>query len=333
MNWESKIIGAGELRRYLPRKSATDFRHLVRALMAQQRTTWPALREGVTALAEVEYKKLPINGAEVLAQFNPGREVSVMAKVDAATIKERPCFLCVENLPPEERGVEFGDNFIALCNPFPILPRHLVVASRRHIPQTIAGHFATMLYLARALGDEYITLYNGPACGASAPDHLHFQSCERKWLPIFDDIESRDRRVLPNNFGIETFAFSRYHVNALIARGVDRQALVGWFERALKLLAEVTGSAAEPMLNLVATSDDARWTVIVFPRGKHRPASYHAEGDAKLSVSPGAFDLAGVLVMPQAGHFAKITSEDAEKIFAEVTLDDEHFNKWIERMV
>jgi hypothetical protein len=329
MNWESRIVGADELRRYLQKKSPADFRHLVRALMAQQRTTWPMLREGVTGLAEVKYKKLRVKGAEVLAQYNPGRTVSVNAKVDAEAIKERPCFLCVDNLPPEERGVGFGDDFVALCNPAPILSRHLVVSSRRHTRQLIAGSFAALLDLTRELGDEYFTLYNGPACGASAPDHLHFQACERKWLPIFGDVESRDRLVLANEFGIETFILKNYHVNALIARGVDRDALGGWFERSLKLLAEVTASAAEPMLNLVATRDGGRWTVIVFPRRKHRPACYYAEGEAQLTVSPGAFDLAGMLVVPQAEHFARITSEDAEKILAEVTLDDEHFNHWV----
>ncbi|MGH9936093.1 MAG: DUF4922 domain-containing protein [Blastocatellia bacterium] len=327
MSWEERIIGVEALRPYLPNKSEPDFRSLVEALAGQQLATWPMLRDAVAGLARVEYKKLSARGSEVLAQFNPQRIVSTAAKVDAAAIRQRPCFLCAENLPPEERGVEFGEDFVALYNPFPVLPRHLVITSRRHIPQTIEGNFGTLLDLALDLGGEFFVAYNGAACGASAPDHLHFQACERKWIPIIREIETWERRVLPSDFGIEAFTPQSYRLNALIARGNDRAALTGWFDRALRLLAEVTGVESEPMINLVMTRDSDRWTVIVFPRGKHRPDRYFAEGDAKLTVSPAAIDLSGVLVAPQPDHFAKITSRDVEEIYAEVTLDDARFGR------
>jgi ATP adenylyltransferase/5',5'''-P-1,P-4-tetraphosphate phosphorylase II len=290
------------------------------------------LRDAVAGLARVEYKSLRARGSEVLAQFNPQRIVSTGAKVDAATIKQRPCFLCPENLPPEERGIAFGADFVALYNPFPVLPRHLVIASRRHIPQTIDGNFGTLLDLARDLGGEFFAIYNGATCGASAPDHLHFQACERNLPPIFHEIALREKRSLSNSPGVETFTLKNYRLNALIARSNDRAALIEWFDRALTRLAEVTGAGAEPMINLVVTRDDARrngWTVIVFPRAKHRPDRYFAEGDAKLTVSPAAIDLAGILVVPQPDHFAKITSQDAEEIYAEVTLGDSMFDKWL----
>ncbi len=329
MNWKERIVGVEELRPYLSTESEPDFRRLVEGLAEQQLATWPALRDAVAGLARVEYKRLRARGSKILAQFNPQRIVSTAAKVDAATIGRRPCFLCAENLPPEERGVAFGEDFVALYNPFPVLPRHLVIASRRHVPQTIEGDFGTPLDLASELGDEFFVVYNGPACGASAPDHLHFQACERQSAPIFREIETWERRNLSNDSGLETFALKDYRVNALIARGADRVALIEWFDRALRRLAEATGAASEPMINLVVTRDGARWTVIIFPRGKHRPDRYFAEGDAKLTVSPAAIDLAGVLVMPQPDHFAKITSQDAEGIYAEVTLDGEVFDAWL----
>jgi hypothetical protein len=334
MNWESRIVGADELRRYMPKRSAADFRSLVRALFAQQRTTWTMLREAVAELDEVQYKELYVRGAEVLAQFNPKRIVSTGANVEAAMIKGRPCFLCADNLPPEEMGVAFGDDLAVLCNPFPVLPRHLVISSRRHIPQEISGagehSFATMLDLARALGDEYFVLYNGPGCGASAPDHLHFQACERRLLPIIRDIEKWERQVSPDGSGIESFTLKNYRLNTLIARSIHREALAEWFEKSLELLAEVTGASTEPMLNVLATIDGERWTVISFPRSKHRPSCYYAEGEAKLTVSPAGIDLSGVLVVPQLDHFARISSEDVEKIYAEVTLEEERFNSWIQ---
>jgi ATP adenylyltransferase/5',5'''-P-1,P-4-tetraphosphate phosphorylase II len=329
MSWKERVIGLEELRPYLPNKSEPDFRGLVEGLAGQQLATWPMLRDAVAGLARVEYKGLRARGSDVLAQFNPQRIVSTSAKVDAATIKQRPCFLCAENLPPEERGIAFGADFVALYNPFPVLPRHLVITSRRHIPQTIEGNFGTLLDLALELGGEFFVLYNGAVCGASAPDHLHFQACERESLPIFPEIETWERRGLSNNSGVETFTLRDYRLNALVARGNDRRAVYEWFERALSCLAEITGAESEPMINLVVTRDGGRWTVIIFPRSKHRPARYFAEGDAKLTVSPAAIDLAGVLVVPQPDHFAKITSRDAEEIYAEVTLDGAAFGDWL----
>jgi ATP adenylyltransferase/5',5'''-P-1,P-4-tetraphosphate phosphorylase II len=320
MSWKERVIGIEELRPYLPNKSEPDFRSLVEGLAEQQLATWPMLRDAVAGLARVEYKRLSARGSEALAQFNPQRIVSTAAKVDAATIRQRPCFLCAENLPPEERGIAFGADYVALYNPFPVLPLHLVITSRRHIPQTIEGNFGTLLDLALELGGEFFAVYNGAACGASAPDHLHFQACERKLLPIVREIETWERLGLSNDSGVETFTLKDYRLNALIARGNDRAALSEWFDRALRRLAEVAGAESEPMINLVVTRDGVRWTVIVFPRGKHRPDRYFAEGDAKLTVSPAAIDLAGVLVVPQPDHFAKITSRDVEEIYAEVTL-------------
>jgi ATP adenylyltransferase/5',5'''-P-1,P-4-tetraphosphate phosphorylase II len=329
MSWKERVIGIEELRPYLPNKSEPDFRGLVEGLAEQQLATWPMLRDGVAGLARVEYRGLRVRGSDVLAQFNPQRIVSTGAKVDAAAIKQRPCFLCAENLPPEERGIAFGADFVALYNPFPVLPRHLVITSRRHIPQAIEGNFGTLLDLALDLGGEFFVAYNGAACGASAPDHLHFQACERKSLPIIREVETWERRSLSNDSGVETFTLKDYRLNALITRGNNRAALIEWFDRALRRLAEITGAESEPMINLVVTRDGGRWTVIVFPRGKHRPDRYFAEGDAKLTVSPAAIDLAGVLVVPQPDHFAKITPRDAEEIYAEVTLGGAAFDTWL----
>src|SRR5215813_8446508 len=225
MSWKERVIEVEELWPYLPDKSRPDFRGLAEGLAEQQLTTWPMLRDAVAGLARVEYKRLRVRGSEVLAQFNPQRIVSTAAKVDAAAIKQRPCFLCAENLPPEERGIAFGADFVALYNPFPVLPRHLVITSRQHIPQTIDGNFGTLLDLALDLGDEFFALYNGAACGASAPDHLHFQACERKLPPIISEIETWERRdarfcvsTMSNEFGVEAFTLKDYRLNALIAR-------------------------------------------------------------------------------------------------------------------
>ncbi len=328
MSWNDRIIGDAELQPYL-KKAAPDFRARSQALIAQQVDAWPMLRAAVVGLAEVESKKLSVKGSEVFAQFNPDRIVSTAARVDAATIDQRPCFLCVENLPPQEKGIAFGFDFVELCNPFPVLKNHLVIAARRHTPQIIEGNFGILLDLAKELGDEWFALYNGPKCGASAPDHLHFQACSRELPPIIHDIERWDRRAIIETKTIEAFTLRNYRINLLTVRGRDRGELIDWFDFALHHLTETTDASAEPMINLIATCDDGRWTVIVFPRGKHRPSRYDAEGDAKLMVSPAAIDLAGVLVVPQQEHFARITGPDVEQVYAEVTLNNSQFESWI----
>lgn len=333
MSWEKRVISDAALAPYLADHTTPDFRARVTALISEQQAAWPMLREAVAGLAAVEYKKLNVGGSTVFAQFNPKRIVSTAARVDAAAIKERPCFLCADNLPLEEQGIEFGADFVLLCNPFPVLRDHLVIASRHHTPQAIADNFGTLLDLAHALGPDYFALYNGPACGASAPDHLHFQACSRELLPIVHDITHWMRRSVSSIEGGEVFTLSDYRVNVMIARGTERGALVAWFNQALTQLAAVSGAPdREPMLNLIVTCGRYDWTVSLFPRARHRPACYDAAGSAKLTVSPAAIDLSGVMVVPEAAHFARISGEDLEGIYLEVTLDEARFDAWVARL-
>ncbi|MGH9799099.1 MAG: DUF4922 domain-containing protein, partial [Blastocatellia bacterium] len=302
---------------------------MVRSLIAHQLATWPMLREAVAALNQATYKKFSIKGSGVFAQFNPARIVSTAAKVDAATIKQRPCFLCADNLPTEEKGIAFGDRFVVLCNPFPVLRDHLVIASREHAPQAIDGNFGAMLDLARELGEDWFVLYNGPRCGASAPDHFHFQACSRAGVPLFDDFDFWFKR---DSTEVGFVVNHSYRFKLMAFGGSGRQELLDWFARAIGHLAAATNSEAEPMLNLIATFQNDQWTVFILPRGKHRPACYDAEGEAKLTVSPAAIDLSGVVVIPQPDHFARITAEDLEKIFDEVGLSDDQISAWLKRI-
>jgi hypothetical protein len=329
VNWEERIIGDAELKHFIKAGNITDYRTRVKALLAQQQETWPMLRQAAADFSEIEYKKLIVKGSEVFAQFNPKRIVSTAAPVDQAAIKQRPCFLCVENLPPEEKGISFGEELVVLCNPFPVLRDHLVISSRRHVPQTIRGNFDRQLDLTLELGDKWFTIYNGPRCGASAPDHLHFQACSREILPLIREIEDWDRQIILKTGSIELYTLQNYRLNLIVARSEDRAALIKWFDAALNSLAQVTASSEEPMINLVVTYENGKWMAIVFPRGRHRPSSYDAEGNAKLTVSPAAIDLSGVLVVPRPDHFARISAHDVERIYAEVTLDDERFVEFL----
>ena len=344
MSWEERLLAT----------DTRNFHSSVLALIRQQLETWPMLREAITGLYNVEYKKMIVKGSEVFAQFNPKRIVSTAAKVDTATIKQRPCFLCVENLPAEERGIPFGDNFIVLCNPFPVLRNHLVLSARTHTPQTIEGNLRTLLDFARNFGDGWFTLYNGPRCGASAPDHLHFQAASNELLPILRDVDEWPEFLRTNDRDVESIDLRNYRLNALIARSANCEALIGWFEKELQTVCMMyqteTGSRIseessrsqatpgnnengwigwepvlpsyeEPMVNLVAAFSGTQWTLICYPRSRHRPSCYYAEGEAKFTVSPAAIDLSGVIVVPNPDHFARITASVVEQIYAEITLD------------
>ena len=325
MSWEKRIIDEDELLPFLPVKA--DFRHRVIGLLAHQKQSWPMLREAIAGFGEIKSKKLWVKNSIVHAQYNPQRIVSTSASVDAAAIKQRPCFLCPENLPPEEKGIDAGNDFVVLCNPFPVLKNHTVIAARRHIPQLIEGNFDLILDLSLDLGEEWFTLYNGPRCGASAADHLHFQACSREALPIIPEIEIWERRQIKQIGAIDAFTLQDYRINLLAARSSERKVLFNWFNNALNKLADVMKETEEPMINMIVTYNDPRWTVIIFPRGKHRPSCYDAEGESRLTVSPAAIDLAGVLVVPKAEDFARIKVGDVEKIYTEVSLDDERFRR------
>jgi hypothetical protein len=284
---------------------------LVAELLDQQRATWPLLREGYAAWSRGQTRRVAVRSAEVVLQHNAGRLRNTTADVAAAAAGARPCFLCPAGLPPEEQGIAFGEELVILCNPYPILDRHLSIAHREHRPQRIVteGRLGLMLSLARALGPEFFVLYNGPRCGASAPDHLHFQACARALLPIATELAEGAMTITPEECGRS--------VLALHSARADR--LAGWLQQAVEALPLPAGHD-EPMVNLVCLAERGGLSAYLFPRGKHRPEAFAAPGEARLLVSPGAIDMAGVLVVPEQRDFERLDGPRVEALYEEVTL-------------
>jgi hypothetical protein len=332
MDWQKKIISIDELQPYFEDEQKNSLHAQAKALLAQQGCTWPQLREAICGMDAVKYRPLRAKDYDVLVQFNPRRMISTSAEVDEASIKQRPCFLCVNNLPPEEQGIFFGADHVMLCNPAPVLRDHLVIASRTHTPQAIEGYFPVMLELAEGLGEEWFVLYNGPRCGASAPDHMHFQACARAAVPLFNDFKQLIREGAPARGGAVR-KFDDYRINLFALSSREREWMNETFNRALKHLAAVTRTDDEPLLNLLATYQNEQWTVFILPRTKHRPDCYTAEGDKHLTISPAAIDLAGVLVAPQPDHFARITAQNVTEIYEEVTLDQARYHEVFRRLM
>ena len=271
----------------------------------------------MNGLSEALTRHVRADGAEVLVRHIPHRVTSTTAAVDRESIAKRPCFLCAANLPPEQKGLAWGDGFTFLCNPFPIVGRHLTVVHQEHRPQQIAGQVGTMLDLAAALPGFFV-IYNGPQCGASAPDHLHLQAGSRDGLPI---VRETAGKAGP--------AIEAYGVRAFLLRGA-RQRVVGETERALSHLAAVTGREGEPWCNAAAWREgDGSFALVLYPRSKHRPEAFHS-GD--LAVSPATIDMSGILVAPFLRDFERLSGDDVAAVYREVTLGAGEFRDVVERL-
>ena len=281
-------------------------------LFRNQVASWPRLARGVEGLAHAQTRPVPIDWFDVFVRHIPHRVGSTTAAVDPESIAKRPCFLCTGNLDPEQRGVEFSENYTIYCNPFPIVNRHFTIVHRDHGIQHIAGEAGVMLDLAAALAG-YFVIYNGPECGASAPDHMHFQAGSTELFPIGKDLA-----------GVQDIAVRNYARNVFLFRGSDRSRLIGQIDRTVDVLSTITRKHPEPLINIAVTCNELGWTVYLFPRGKHRPHVFHT---GELTVSPASIDLCGILVVPMERDFARITGDDIASIFREVTLSDDIFNE------
>ncbi|WP_072546670.1 DUF4922 domain-containing protein [Mediterranea massiliensis] len=295
----------------------------VNDLLARQLATWETARHSYEALTGVRVKELNVRGVPYKVQFNPARIVSSGAKVDAKSIRERRCFLCAANRPAEQEGIPFLGHYELLVNPFPIFPRHLTIPETEHVPQLIGHRFADMLELARELTD-FTIFYNGPGCGASAPDHAHFQAGNRGFMPIEADWRTRIGETVVQTECATLYSLDDAPRTTLVIDTDDADEACRFFQTIYHALPVPEGDQ-EPMMNILALYESSRWTIFVFPRAKHRPACYTAEGDARLLSSPASVDLGGVFITPVEQDFLKITADDVAQILSEVCLSPEAF--------
>ena len=306
----------------LPSPPTMPLRQQVQQLLTQQRASWELFSKGEAALSGIISKQLTIDGISVIVQANPGRSISTNAKVDAKSIADRPCFLCPGSLPPEERGVAFGD-YIVLPNPYPVLRNHLTIAFSRHEPQQITTRLHHLCRIAKELGPDLFVLYNGPRCGASAPDHQHFQACSAEGVPLFAQLPEKGSTdtIVPLTLG------GRHLISGNFATA---DYTTGFIASTLSNLQSLNNSDDEPMLNLVVRFSNDRFSVAVFPRAKHRSACYFAEPSQRLSISPAAIEMAGVIVVADRDHFDRVDAEAVAALYREVTLDAHSFSRLVE---
>ena len=302
-------------------------------LLSQQRESWQKLKDAYEALKTVRTRSVLLHGFSVLLYHNPGRMTSATAAVGQKDVKDRPCFLCLNNLPSEQRWILYRNKYRILCNPMPAFPSHFTVAHVEHRPQAIAENFDVFLGLMTDLGNGWMTLYNGPRCGASAPDHLHFQAIPAGRMPVEQEIREAARLSLV----VQIEDIFVYRVNdmgreIIVLVGDNRVSMAYAFTRVFTALKEVITTEDEPMVNIAGFHDGGSWHIALFPRQKHRPDAFFKEGDERIVVSPGVVEMAGVLVTPMEKDFERLDTEAVEGIYREVSLDGKILAKVIKAM-
>jgi hypothetical protein len=298
-------------------------------LFNSQLVNWSLLNKNYDSLTNVQSKSIWFDGFKLKVQFNPERIKSTLAKVDEDSVKSRKCFLCIENLPAEQKGILLLNDFILLCNPYPILPRHFTISSVKHRPQQVLESFSDLLELTRMLSPGYSLIYNGPACGASAPDHLHFQAGTKNFISVENDIQQ-----LKNDFGrivLEdeyiTISFINDGLRKIIfIESIDKKEVEKRFRLIYKIFRNQALGQLEPMMNILSYYDEEiGWSLIIFMRSKHRPDCFYENDPGNILISPAAIDLAGVVVTPREEDYLKVDKELLSRIFNEVSLDQKSF--------
>ena len=295
----------------------------VNELFEQQLSVWEMARNNFEGLKTVQIREFDFDGFGVKVQFNPARMVSSGAKVDAKTIAQRKCFLCAANRPEVQRGIEWRDYDI-LINPFPIFTRHLTIPRREHVDQQLVPYISDMFDLARELTD-FVVFYNGPKCGASAPDHMHFQAGNADFLPLVGDyfnLKSKGKCTMHNAQctigGVDIYTIDDYLRVVYCIESADKDALREAFMGLYNLWVKEEG--VEPMMNVVCLYREGRWYLFVILRGAFRPWQYTAEGDEQLLVSPATVEVSGLFITPVKEHFERITKEDVVDILNQCTI-------------
>ncbi len=311
-----RYLTLAELSRYGPAGTLSERAF---SLLAQQKETWELLSANYGALNRVETRRFRFGAFRIECQFNPGRIRSSAADTSAGAIRARPCFLCPENRPLRQSGIPLPGDFELLINPYPIFPCHLTLSSLSHIPQQIRGNVSAFLQFCEAL-DRFTLFYNGPQCGASAPDHLHFQGAVKRQLPIGEELDKvldLHGEILVHRPGFTVSAADDGLRRFLAFRSTEAEILADALETAVTLCETTPGE--EPMVNLLGWADRDGWLVLLFPRALQRPWQYFAEEPRKLLVSPAAVELAGLVVLPREEDFRRIGDEDLVSIFNQVT--------------
>lgn len=296
----------------------------------RQLEVWTDARHRFRDLKHVETRQF---SDQLKLQWNPARIVSTGAKIDKKTLGERPCFLCDKNRPKEQMSKQIDEKFHLLVNPFPILPVHFTIPARKHQPQLIYKNYGEM-HRFISLHSDLMVFYNGPKCGASAPDHLHFQAGTNGILPLQTNWQRLSRNltdIISLNDEEKISVVRDFIVPAFVIISKSAESDEALFHRLYKAMPQ-RGDETEPMMNIISWRKGEEFISVVIPREKHRPEAYFAEGDAQFVVSPGALDMSGLIITPREEDFRKLTEEKALSLLQECGVSEEKMNAIIAKL-
>lgn len=296
----------------------------------RQLEVWTDARHRFRDLKHVETRQF---SDQLKLQWNPARIVSTGAKIDKKTLGERPCFLCDKNRPKEQMSKQIDEKFHLLVNPFPILPVHFTIPARKHQPQLIYKNYGEM-HRFISLHSDLMVFYNGPKCGASAPDHLHFQAGTNGILPLQTNWQRLSRNltdIISLNDEEKISVVRDFIVPAFVIISKSAESDEALFRRLYKAMPQ-RGDETEPMMNIISWRKGEEFISVVIPREKHRPEAYFAEGDAQFVVSPGALDMSGLIITPREEDFRKLTGEKALSLLQECGVSEEKMNAIIAKL-
>lgn len=299
-------------------------------LFTSQCRDWPELAQNHAGLEEVKVRSLSCGGYEIALQCNPKRIRSTAAPIVDGQRFDRHCFLCIDRLPDLQAGILYRDRYLILCNPMPILDRHFTISSIRHIPQSLDGSLQDLLLLSRDMGPDYVVFYNGARCGASAPDHLHFQACRAAGFP--DPAGERRGRAAKAIQNGRIYSAKGLGRGIAVIEGSDMESVFQLFSGFLATAEQILEIPGEPMINAVSCFRGKIWKLTIYLRKKHRPAVFYAGESSRLLISPGAIDMSGLMILPIPEHFERATSLDIRQVYAEVSWDESFVEKVIDRM-
>lgn len=307
----------------------------LRRFFTRQLETWAEADKNYRDLQDVKSRELHCGNSMLRIQYNPARMVSTGASIDKKTITQRPCFLCAAQRPQEQIVKAIDSRFEMLVNPYPILPLHLTLPTRSHQPQQIKGNFHEF-YKILGRYPRLMVFYNGPRCGASAPDHAHLQAGTSGMLPLQTEwarLSSNAETLLTERDGATIVLVKDYVVPVFAIRCKQTDDGLALFGKLYKALPRPE-DGGEPMMNIIAWRNDREYIVAVIPRQKHRPDCYYSEQESeKRIVSPGALDMAGLIITPRKDDFDRLTEAESVAILKECGITPEQAQAIVKRLV
>ena len=266
-------------------------------------------------------------------QYNPARMVSTGAQIDRQTIAQRACFLCEKNRPEEQLTIDLGDDFELMVNPFPVLPMHFTIVRKTHVPQTILENY-TEIHRLLELFPELFVFYNGPMSGASAPDHMHFQAGIGQELPLMTvlrKLEKEQQVLIKQENGSSLSMFNSASFKAFVIKSKAQETEMTLFKQ-LYAAMPVREGEKEPRMNIIVWRDGSEDVIVILPRDNHRPACYFEEGDRRMVISPGALDMAGLIITPREEDFNRMSEDKLISILKEVSIKEKDMENIKEKL-